>query len=61
MTTTDIAKAIIDSYEENGIIAEGKSFYDLMFMLYGTEAWDAVVKAMTKMTIEKIKANIHDA
>lgn len=55
MKTIDIAKAIIDSYEENGVDTSRKSFYDLMFMLYGTEAWDMVVKAMSKEVIYKIK------
>lgn len=55
MKTIDIAKAVIDSYEENGIDTSGKSFYDLMFMLYGTEAWDMVVKAMSKEVIDRIK------
>jgi hypothetical protein len=57
MKTMDIAKAIVDSYEENGIGASGKSFYDLMYMLYGTEAWDMVIKAMREIVIEKIKEN----
>lgn len=57
MKTIDIAKAIVDSYEENGFDTSGKSFYDLMWMLYGTEAWDMVVKAMSKEVISRILAN----
>lgn len=56
MATIDIAKAIVDAYEENGFDTSGKSFYDLMFMLYGTEAWDMVVKAMSKEVIDRILA-----
>ena len=54
MKTIDIAKAIVDAYEENGFDTSGKSFYDLMFMLHGTEAWDMVVKAMSKEVIDRI-------
>ena len=56
MATIGIAKAIVDAYEENGFDTSGKSFYDLMFMLYGTEAWDMVVKAMSKEVIDRIMA-----
>ncbi len=56
MATIDIAKAIVDAYEENGFDTSGKSFYDLMFMIYGTEAWDMVVKAMSKEVIDRIMA-----
>ena len=56
MATIDIAKAIVDAYEENGFDTSDKSFYDLMFMLYGTEAWDMVVKAMSKEVIDRIMA-----
>ena len=55
MKTMGIAKAIIDAYEENGIDTSEKSFYALMFMLYGTEAWDAVVKAISQEVIARIK------
>ena len=56
MKTFEIAKAIVDSYEENGFDTSGKSFYDLMYILHGTEAWDMVVKVMSKEVISRILA-----
>lgn len=57
-TGHDIAVILIDSFEEAGIHTEGRSFYDLMFVLWmhQPEAFDAIVKGLTKEVIDDIKA-----
>ena len=51
----EIAKILVDTFEENGISTEGISFYDMMFFLFGDESYDLVVKALSNDVIAKIK------
>jgi len=54
----EVAKILVDAFEDAGVSTKDMSFYDMMFMLWlwgEKEAYDLVVKALGKDVIAEIQ------
>lgn len=57
----ELAKIIIDSFEEAGVDTSKADLYDLLFVLWlkDKETYDEILKALGHEVIRRILANTH--